>query len=568
MVLSGRLFERGLAYVGTDYQSYPFWDKYIEYEFSQQEWSRLAMIYTRILENPINQLDRYFNSFKELAGSRPLSELQTAEEAAITAASAEPGVQGGEEGEGPRDGVEQEFPKSTLSESEELEKYITIREDMYKKAKELDLQIRDFEAAIKRPYFHVKPLDDIQLANWHNYLDFIERGDDFNKVVKLYERCLIACANYSEYWIRYVLCMEASGSMELASNALARATQVFVKRQPEIHVFAARFKEQSGDISGARAEYQLLHSDVAPGLIEALVKHANMEHRLGQVETALIIFTDAITSEQAKDQSQILPFLYVQYARFLYLVVGNAEKAREVLTGALEHMPLSRPLVEAVIHLETVQPFPKRIDYLDSLVEKVITPNAEDSNVLSSVDREELSSIFLEFVDLFGDATVIKKAENRHAKLFLHQKTMSESRKRQAQDGLSSDKVKSLKSVSSAASPLLSAYPNGQQQWAAGYGPQPQAWAQAPQPPVQQWNPAYSQQAGYGNYSYAGYTQPQQAAAAPQPAASYGAYTQTYPVQAYTPQTYAQATPAFTPAAAQPQAPVPQPYYSVGCIPQ
>lgn len=50
-----------------------------------------------------------------------------------------------------------------------------------------------------------------------------------NQVVKLYERCLIACANYPEYWIRYVLCMEASGSMDLAQNALARATQVFVK---------------------------------------------------------------------------------------------------------------------------------------------------------------------------------------------------------------------------------------------------------------------------------------------------------------------------------------------------
>lgn len=50
-----------------------------------------------------------------------------------------------------------------------------------------------------------------------------------NQVVKLYERCVIACANYPEYWTRYVLSMEASGSMDLANNVLARATQVFVK---------------------------------------------------------------------------------------------------------------------------------------------------------------------------------------------------------------------------------------------------------------------------------------------------------------------------------------------------
>lgn len=52
------------------------------------------------------------------------------------------------------------------------------------------------------------------------------------------------------------------------------------QRQPEIHLFAARFKEQHGDISGARAAYQHVHTGIAPGLLEAIIKHANMEHRL------------------------------------------------------------------------------------------------------------------------------------------------------------------------------------------------------------------------------------------------------------------------------------------------
>jgi hypothetical protein len=56
-----RLFERGLAYVGTDYRSSTLWDEYIKYEESLQAWSHLAVIYTRILEHPVQQLDRYFN---------------------------------------------------------------------------------------------------------------------------------------------------------------------------------------------------------------------------------------------------------------------------------------------------------------------------------------------------------------------------------------------------------------------------------------------------------------------------------------------------------------------------
>ncbi|KAL2456203.1 Tetratricopeptide repeat (TPR)-like superfamily protein [Forsythia ovata] len=396
-----RLFERGLAYVGTDYQCFPLWDKYIEYEISQQDWPRVATIYTRLLEIPNQQLDRYFEGFKELVASRPLSELRTPEEAAA-AASANSEADGQKtEGEDPANAAEQTSKpvSASLKDAEELEKYIAIREELYKKAKEFDSKIIGFETAIKRPYFHVRPLNVAELENWHNYLDFIEGGDDFNKVVKLYERCLVACANYPEYWIRYVLCMEASGSMELADNALARATQVFVKRQPEIHIFAARFREQHGDISRARAAYQLVHTEISPGLLEAIIRHANMEHRLGNLEDACSLYEQSIEIEKVKEHSQTLPLLFAQYSRFLYLVSGKVEKARDILDQAVENIQLSKPLLEALIHLESIQSLPKRIDYLDSLVDKFIVPDT-DSHIVSSIaEREELSSIFLEVMN-------------------------------------------------------------------------------------------------------------------------------------------------------------------------
>lgn len=54
----------------------------------------------------------------------------------------------------------------------------------------------------------------------------------------------------------------------------------FQQRVPEIHLFAARFKEQNEDIDGARAAYQLVHTEISPGFLEAIIKHANMERRL------------------------------------------------------------------------------------------------------------------------------------------------------------------------------------------------------------------------------------------------------------------------------------------------
>lgn len=133
-----------------------------------------------------------FYSFKEFAASRPLSELRTAEEvdaaAAAVAVAVAPSETGAEvkvnEEEVQPDAAEQTSkPVSAgLTEAEELEKYIAVREEMYKKDKEFDSKIIGFETAIRRPYFHVKPLSVAELENWHNYLDFIERDGDFNKV--------------------------------------------------------------------------------------------------------------------------------------------------------------------------------------------------------------------------------------------------------------------------------------------------------------------------------------------------------------------------------------------------
>ena len=55
---------------------------------------------------------------------------------------------------------------------------------------------KQFEDLIRRPYFHVKPLDQGQLAAWNNYIDYILKKDDAGAIVRLFERCLVACASY------------------------------------------------------------------------------------------------------------------------------------------------------------------------------------------------------------------------------------------------------------------------------------------------------------------------------------------------------------------------------------
>lgn len=90
----------------------------------------------------------------------------------------------------------------------------------------------------------------------------------------------------------------------------------------------------------------------------------------------------------------------------------------------------------------------------------------------------------------------IKKASDRHAKLFLRHRSISESRKRHADDFLGSDKAKVAKTYAGAASTqsLMGAYPNAQSQWATSYGAQAQPWPQATQAQGQQWPAGYTPQ--------------------------------------------------------------------------
>lgn len=104
----------------------------------------------------------------------------------------------------------------------------------------------------------------------------------------------------------------------------------------------------------------------------------------------------------------------------------------------------------------------------------------------------------LQFLGLFGDVETIKKAEDRHCKLFLPHRSRSELKKRSADEFLSSDRTKVAKTYNDTApaQPVSSAYPNAPTQWSGGYAAQPQAWPQAQAAPAQtqQWNPAYGQQ--------------------------------------------------------------------------
>lgn len=48
----------------------------------------------------------------------------------------------------------------------------------------------------------MKPLERAQLRNWRDYLDFEMANGSHERTIVLFERCVIACALYEEFWIK------------------------------------------------------------------------------------------------------------------------------------------------------------------------------------------------------------------------------------------------------------------------------------------------------------------------------------------------------------------------------
>lgn len=191
-----------------------------------------------------------------------------------------------------------------------------------------------FERNVKRPYFHVRPLDDAQLANWEVYLDNEEISGDVASVTRLYERCLVSCASYPEFWLRYARwqASEKGQGVDAARAALQRAARVFCKRHVDTHLALARFEEDHGETDAARACYATVADDVAPGLLRCIVQRANFERRCGNTAAARGVYEAAMQTEKSKEGagSKIYGVLACKYAEMLHEAGGDVDGARAV----------------------------------------------------------------------------------------------------------------------------------------------------------------------------------------------------------------------------------------------
>merc|ERR1712226_1152083 len=231
-----------------------------------------------------------------------------------------------------------------------------IRENIIKEQKKTFKETEEkvharwkFEDSIKRPYFHMKPLERGQLKNWSDYLaheiqksnDEKEKGKegDDTGIEILFERCLIACALYEEFWIKYANWIKETTSVEQKSDKLRevykRACVHHLPKKVEIHLAWAAFEEQQQNFEACSEILQNLEKQ-HPQLMSIQLRRINLERRRDNIEEVHRLYQHCI--KEAKSVS-VSSELSIKYARFLRLspapVNYNTEGAIKIIEEAL-----------------------------------------------------------------------------------------------------------------------------------------------------------------------------------------------------------------------------------------
>jgi pre-mRNA-processing factor 39 len=209
-----------------------------------------------------------------------------------------------------------------------------------------------YEQAIKRAYFHVTELEPTELENWRRYLDFEENQGDFQRTSFLYERCLIACALYDEFWLRYARWMFSQGKEEDTRLIYTRASCIFVPiSAPTVRLNWARFEEKLGRTSVARDIYVAI-LDQAPGHKETLISLANIERRQEGNDAAVRLLEEYIS----QSDNQIGGILAAEQVRILWQCKGAVDEARQVFQDKHDKFLDSQEFWLNYMQFEAAQP--------------------------------------------------------------------------------------------------------------------------------------------------------------------------------------------------------------------
>ncbi|XP_064490034.1 pre-mRNA-processing factor 39-like isoform X2 [Ornithodoros turicata] len=505
------LFERAIESSGQDFRSDRLWDMFVTWEQENKNLKEVTAIYERVLQVPTQLYGHHFEKFQEHVKSHaPKDILSTDEFLALRQQYMESMGKGAggsgedgshmelddDEGEAPPPGVDDALPPGVDDPTQEKEdtralndneakyirdKVVEKRRSLFKANEEEVGRRWAFEEGIKRPYFHVKPLERSQLKNWRDYLDFEVGNGNATRTIILFERCMIACALYEDMWIKYVKYLDKADP-ERVNDVFRRACTIHLMRKPNINLAWAAYEEKQGRYDEAVEVLSGVQERI-PDLLEATLRRVNLERRRGNPDKVEELYRELVTKAPS---DRMATHYACKLARFIAKVRSNVDGAAEVLKEALKRDPTNGQLYMQLADLGYQKSPPDETMVLEAF-EQALISDLTPSEKLTFLQRK------LEFLEDFGtDVDKIQETFEEYNKMF---KVQATAKKRAAEDDAAGGekKVKSEMNggdataatavATTAAAPTATTDPSAQYNYAQSWGSYPQAYGYQ-----QQWN--------------------------------------------------------------------------------
>lgn len=333
-------FERAIGVCGLEFRSDRLWEVYINWEVERDDLRRVFDIYDKLLSIPTQFHTTHWENLNDLVNQNDPKELLTPDEYQQLKTEIF---------------LERKISMEVIADIKLTEEEVQAIRNKTKERRQMvhsqtEKEIADrwaFEEGIKRPYFHVKPLERGQLKNWRLYLEF-ERGRGHQtRIGLLFERCLIACALYEEYWLSYAQHLETRLADDtekehqpliesLLRSVYQRACTIHVCDKPTLYLMWATFEEKTGDLNKASQVLDLLEK-AAPKLDSLAVRRVNLARRQGNHERVVALYRQYIEAAR-KDNATLAP-LSLRASRFAAKVLDDTQLAEEFIEKALEKDP-------------------------------------------------------------------------------------------------------------------------------------------------------------------------------------------------------------------------------------
>lgn len=450
-------FERSLGACGLEFRSDRLWEHYIKWECEGKRTGHAMRLYERLLVTPTQGYMQHFENFQEHVMANPPNKVLEVDEFLALRKEVKSAVRVDAVEEVDNPDVPPGEDEKELNSDEETkairDRIVSIRRKMHK-ATVSAVQARwNYEEGIKRPYFHVKPLERCQLKNWQDYLDYeIEQGDK-NRIIVLFERCLIACALYEEFWLRFVNFLNGLKDSSLQvkiKDVFERACTIHHLKKPVIHLQWAMFEESVKNYNKAAEILQNLDKTV-PNILQVAYRRINLERRRGDFDKCSQLYEHYINNSKNKSISTNLA---IKYARFLVKLGKNHARAIEVLNGAVTKDPNNSRLYLQLIDLSM---------HKDPIVESEVLEHINaflDKDGQDADQKLTFSQRKLEFLEDFGsDIGLVQQAYEdyqKYVKLAKDKKkdsSKSESSKKSSSSSSTNQQQQSSSGSSMAAAP-------------------------------------------------------------------------------------------------------------------